>query len=204
MIYLIITTCINNKYGLKNDEIRKNNYINSISRTLSVLPPTISPIIVENSNISSSYLDDFNIPVVYTNNNQLKYCHKGVNELKDIKEVIRRFNIQDSDIIIKLTGRYYPFNDSFFKLVEQNPEKDAFVSFYNVCRLEYMKYDCVLGMYALRCKYLNQFTYSNPNYSAEVDFARFIRNNIDENKLMSVEKLSMRCCFADDFRILDV
>ena len=204
MIYLVITTSIYNKFGIKNEELRKNNYINSIRDTLSLLPQTIKPIIVENSNLKESYLDDFNVPVLYTDNNKNRYNHKGFNELQDIKQVIHEFNIEDSDIIIKLTGRYHPLNDFFFRLVEQYPEKDAFVSFYNVCELKYMEYDCVLGMYALRCKYVKQFEYSNTVPSAEVCFATFVRNNIAPDKLVNVEKLFMRCCFADNLQILDV
>lgn len=204
MIYLIITTSIYNKHGVKDDIHRQNTYVNSIKQTLALLPPMIKPIIVENNNLNASYLDCFNIPVLYTDNNKNRYIHKGFNELEDIKQVINTFNIQDSDMIIKLTGRYYPLNDSFFKLVEQNPEKDAFVSFYNVCELKYMEYDCVLGMYALRCKYVKQFEYSTIVPSAEVNFATFIRKKIDQDKLVSVEKLFLRCCFADNLRILDV
>ena len=49
MIYLIITTSINNKIGSNDVEQRKKNYLESITQTLSILPPDIKPIIVENN-----------------------------------------------------------------------------------------------------------------------------------------------------------
>jgi hypothetical protein len=67
-----------------------------------------------------------------------------------------------------------------------------------------MDYDCVLGMFALRCKYLKQFNYVNFNISPEVEFATFVRSNIQEDKLCCISNLSLKCCFADDLRILNV
>ena len=68
--------------------------------------------------------------IQYTNNNQTRYFHKGVNELLDIKFIIDKYNIQDEDIIIKLTGRYYLTTDTFFKLVIENPNCDVFIKFF--------------------------------------------------------------------------
>ena len=72
-------------------------------------------------------MDALPCDIQYTNNNQTRYFHKGVNELLDIKFIIDKYNIQDEDIIIKLTGRYYLTNDTFFKLVIENPYIDIFI-----------------------------------------------------------------------------
>jgi len=202
--YLIITTCIYNKFGMQNYELRKNEYLQSIRKTLSYLPASIKPIIVENSGLKSSYLDELNIPVCYTDNNRKKYWRKGVHELEDIKAVITQFNIKDSDMIIKITGRYHPLSDFFFNHVLKNVEKDAFLSFFNVCTHEYMENDCVLGFYAIRCKYLKKFTYEDNNISAEVEFAKFVRENIGPDRLVSLKKLQARCYFAESLQVLDV
>ena len=123
-------------------------------------------------------MDALPCDIQYTNNNQTRYFHKGVNELLDIKFIIDKYNIQDEDIIIKLTGRYYLTNDTFFKLVIENPNCDVFIKFFNVCTLQFMYNDCVLGLYAIKCKYLKRFNYYPINKSAEVQFATFIHNHI--------------------------
>ena len=147
-------------------------------------------------------MDDIGVPVYYTNNNSISSKHKGVNELEDIKCVIKAFNIQDDDMIIKLTGRYHPIDDTFFNLVMSNHERDAFVSFFNVCTRVYMDYDCVLGMIALRCRLLKEFTYSCKR-SPEVEIATYIKS-LPDHTYVAVDKLGLRCCFADDLRWLDV
>ena len=90
MHYLIITTCINNKFGIKNTEIRKQEYLTAITETLTHLPAEITPIIVENNGQRKTYLDDFYhnqklVPVVYTTNNSRSLGNKGMIELLDIK-----------------------------------------------------------------------------------------------------------------------
>lgn len=63
--------------------------------------------------------------------------------------------------------------------------------------------DCVLGLFAIKCKYLKEFKYSFLR-SAECEFADYIRKNINKTKLIEVEHLYLECCFADDLRILIV
>jgi hypothetical protein len=208
MIYLIITTCIYNKFGIQQYDIRKNNYITSINKTLSLLPPEIKPIIVENSHNSESektYLDDLDCEIIYTNNNQIKYPHKGINELLDIKYVIDKLKIQDDDTIIKITGRYHVDNDYFFKFVINNNNRyEAFVKFFNVCTLQYMQYDCVLGMYAIKCKYLKQFKYTDLSKSPEIEFATFVKKKIHIDKICRPKMLFLTCYFSEDFKVLSV
>lgn len=65
-----------------------------------------------------------------------------------------------------------------------------------------MDLDSVLGMFAIRCKYLQQLDYEGP--SPEVDFAIFVRKNIALDKIYAVQNLRLRCCFAGNLSILDV
>ena len=100
MIYLIITTSINNKFGTQNDE-RKERYLYAISETLKFV--SCKTIIVENNGKRDTYLDQFkseNVDVYYTDNNKYNFTSKGVNEMLDVKEVIRVYDIKDDDIII--------------------------------------------------------------------------------------------------------
>jgi len=132
----------------------------------------------------------------------MKYLHKGMNELLDIKDVIKHYNIKDDDIVIKLTGRYTLLNLEFIHLVKKYSNMyDAFVKFFNVFTLQYLIDDCVLGMFAIKCKHLTNFNY-NFVKSPECEFADYVRNNIFN--IMEIERLNIECCFADDLRLLIV
>ena len=204
MIYLIITASIKNKSGSRNAEHRKNRYIDSITQILSLIQAdaSVKPIIVENNGLRETYLDGLSCDVVYTNNNRFNFRHKGVNELLDIKEVINKYNIQDDDVIIKLTGRYKILDTTFIELVKNNSDLyDAFVKFFNVFTKEFMFNDCVLGLFAIKCKYLNNFEYKCVK-SAECEFADHVRQNV--NKIMEITDLKLDCCFAEGLRMLIV
>ena len=205
MIYIIITTSINNKIGVKNSEHRKKRYLECINVLLNLVKndTTIKPIIVENNGIRDTYLNELNCDIVYTDNNKIKYSHKGGNELIDIKEVISKYNIKDNDIIIKLTGRYKILNLDFINLVKNNSDIDAFLKFFNVCTLIYHnnKDDCVLGLFAIKCKYLKSFEYKFKR-SPEVEFATYVNKNV--TKIMSIKNLELECCFANSLKILKV
>ena len=100
MIYLIITTSINNRYGIQDQTERQERYLYAISETLKVLPYEIKPLIVENNGERSTYLDNFyhnqqRVKVFYTNNNKQLFKSKGINELLDIKEVIDKYGIKE-------------------------------------------------------------------------------------------------------------
>jgi hypothetical protein len=202
MIYIIITTSINNKIGIKNDTHRQTKYTDSIHQLLELIKndTSIKPIIVENNGLRHTYLDDFKCDIIYTNNNKFNFSHKGENELLDIKEVINHFNIQEDDIIIKITGRYKLLNLNFINVVKEN-KYDAFVKFFNVCTQTYMHNDCVLGLFAIKCKYLTKFNYKFIK-SPECEFADYIRENV--NNVMEIDQLYLECCFADDLRVLTV
>jgi hypothetical protein len=92
MIYIIITTSINNKHGIRNNIHRQNRYIESINQLLRLINNdlNIKPIIVENNGVRQTYLNNLKCEVCYTNNNNINYIHKGQNELLDIKEVINK------------------------------------------------------------------------------------------------------------------
>lgn len=230
MIYLIITTSLYNKFGLnckvgaQFEKLRKDRYIESIQAALTILEtiPTIKPIIVENNGDRQTYLNDIvanqrtrlltinestrgeECDVVYTENNQYILPHKGVNELLDIKQVIDLYHIKNEDTIIKLTGRYKFQSRFFFDSVVQNEDKyDAFLKFFNVCTKEYVRDDCVLGLYAIKCRYLKQFDYLCRK-SGESEFATFVRHAVDASFIMEMNRLDLECCFSDDLNILVV
>jgi len=204
MIYIIITTSIINKVGVKNDTHRKNRYTESIEHLLELIKnnDNLHPIIVENNGDRKTCLNNLNCDILYTENNKYNLIHKGGNELLDIKSVINTYNIDDNDTIIKLTGRYKILNLDFINLViNKCHEIDAFAKFMNVCTIKYDPDDMVLGLFAIKCKYLKNFEYDYSN-SPEREFAAHINKNIE--KVQSIENLSLECCFADNLRLLIV
>ena len=198
-MYLIITASLNTRYGIQDYESRKNTYIDSITRTLEILPKGVTPIIVENNGQRRTFLDEFGCDVVYTNNNTLRCGHKGGNELADIKEVIRRYDINDDEVVVKLTGRYKMLSDTFFK--EITKDHDAFVKYFNVCTKQFMPgEDCVLGLIALRAGRWKKFDYTY-QHSPEVEMAVYTSRTC---RAKSITDLDILCCFAEDHRTLHV
>jgi len=211
MIYLIITTSINNRHGLAEDTVRKERYRFAISETLTHVPADIQPILVENNGKRETYLDSFvhhgkRVPVVYTENNQFRHFKsKGTNELLDLHEVIRTKGIQEDDMIIKLTGRYRILSPLFFQeVIAHQSQYDAFVKFYGVCSLKFDLKDCVLGCYAIRTKYLQllRAPMMEQYSSAEIAFARYVR--LCGARVKDIPQLDLECQFAEDNRILVV
>ena len=90
MIYIIVTTSINNKIGVQNKIHRQFRYTECINNLLQLIDndSNIKPIVVENNGVRQTYLDNLKCDIHYTNNNMIYYWHKGQNELLDIKEVI--------------------------------------------------------------------------------------------------------------------
>ena len=163
MIYVIITASIHNRFGLVDAERRRERYLTSITDTLLHIPSHMTPIIVENNGPRPTYLDHFQhdgkpVRVVYTNNNELHYNNKSTIEMIDIKETIRRCNIKESDMIIKITGRYRLLSSDFCTMVQHDePNYHAFVKFYNVCEKVFDDYDSVLGCFAMRAIYFQLY-----------------------------------------------
>jgi len=209
MIHLIITTSLINKVSVcAHDSMRENRYVECIKHSIGLCPKDIKIYIVECNGERETCLDQFkeieNVEVVYTDNNSFheKVIHKGVTELNDIKHVINKYNIGDDEMIIKLTGRYKVLNDYFFNLVKNNIEKyDAFIKFFNVCTKQFCYNDCVLGLVAIKKKYIKYFEYKK---YVEVDFASMVLSEVEQNRIYEIETLELECMFADDLRILYV
>lgn len=203
MIYIIVTTCINNRIGIKDFNHRKQLYMDCINNLLNLTKNmNVKVILVENNNNKHTYLNDLGQEILYTNNNKINNVHKGFIELQDIKQVINHYHIQDDDIIIKLTGRYMLLDDKFINLVLSNYTNfDVFIKFFNVCTLKYMSNDCVLGLFAVKCVHLKKYEYKNIK-SPEVEWAEYIRSNIPKEKIYEIHDLGLKCCFSDDHRIL--
>lgn len=178
-------------------------YKESLKNNICYVSDKINPIIIENNGRRETFLDDFGIDVHYTENNKKSFIHKGINELMDIKSTISAYDIKDDDIIIKLTGRYKLMDDSFLTTVIENVEShDVFIKFFNVLTEEFMENDCILGLFAMRCKYLKNFEYDMKLEVPETQFAEYVRKS--ECRVYEMERLGLLCKFSDTNKIIEV
>jgi hypothetical protein len=207
-VYLIITCCIHNTSGVQWGARRRAEYFLALANVLNFCPPQIKPIIVENSCENKSYLDVFNCDILYTQDNSPLIedgyvLHKGSREMIDIKKVIEKYDIQDDDIIVKLTGRYQMFKPDFFVTVLENLEKDCIFRELNVCNSVVDDISIVMGLFSMRCKYLKEFEYKNHTIGCEEHFRRYINETIPEDKILKVETLWLRVCIGNDHKLVD-
>jgi len=190
--YVIITTCL-----LKDKfEERKEEYTRGINRIMQrCKDKNYKLIIVENNGKRETFLDTFNIPVVYTNNNSLNTDNKGVKELYDVLECINHFNIQDNDFIIKMTGRYYIDNNSpFFDICDTINETtyDVVIKYGWWRKPSNIKInDCITGLIGMRCKYIKQINSLLQNKDPiEWEYAK-VTQNIDNNRIKIMDTLGI-------------
>ena len=152
MLYFIVTA------SLFNDcDIRKNQYISCITTLKSILKgmsfQDYTIIVVENNGVRKTILDNLGVRVFYTNNNTLS-MGKGDKELKDILDCIREFNINDTDFVVKLTGRYIlERNSEFMNILQYIDSIDChclimFGPYYSP--VDYKMNDCITGLIGMR------------------------------------------------------
>jgi hypothetical protein len=197
-VWLVVTSCIHNRFGIQNPEKRRAEYTNAIQCVLAHVPSSVQVRIVENSTQSPTFLDSFGIPVIYTNHSNINVRNKGITEFKDLLYTLHAQGAQPDDIVIKLTGRYCLLNSSFIERVLQTQtEYDAWVKFYNVHARQFMDNDCILGLFAMRYRYLKRLDYSELGNvgSMEVDFATFV--NRECPRIDKAQKLGLYCIFGD-------
>lgn len=203
-IRLIFTTCISARYA---DVVeREQVYYKTITaslKTLAGLP--IEFYIVENSGKRRTLLDDISgVHLLYTDTNAIQYTGsnpdaetglKPMKEMMDILKVCEAFEFDEEDMIIKLTGRYGLENPPTFleNLIKNHEKYDAFIKFLNICTMSYDTDDCILGLCAIRYKYLQEF---NPRYmlekqSCERVFAAFVWRTIDKERIFEATHLGL-------------
>jgi len=197
MIWLLITTCVHNRWGHVDPDVRKREYIESLRETLSNVPSGIRVILIENSTREATYLDQFG-HVDHTWNNLMQVANKGIIEFTDLQEIMGRYSIADDDIVVKLTGRY-PMTDSTFLTHIQSTmsDYDLWSRFMNVCTQEEILTDFILGCYAIRAKYLkglDVFTIG-ATQSMECDFSTFVRATCP--RICTVDRLGISYRIGD-------
>ena len=197
MLYFIITTSL-----YKSCNIRKQQYINAITqltRVIKMYSIECKIIIVENNGSRSTFLDELGT-VFYTRNNFLPTTNIGIKELKDVLDSIEHYGIQDTDFIVKMTGRYVIHDDSPFlrilQMIETHPY-DAIVRFgwYNapVQPVGHPPTDCVTGLIGMRSGFIKQIKCVGEGVCVEWKWAE-VTSKIDSVKVGRIDQLGIDIC----------
>jgi len=197
MIYFIVTTCIFNDCP-----IRKTQYINGITKLKNIIYKNNIKnnkiIIVENNGERETYLDELDCEVFYTINNTLPTSNKGHKELQDIFDCIQKYNINDSDFIVKMTGRYLiDENSEFINVVGQlhdNSNIHCIIKYGSYYRpVNYKMKDCITGLIGMRCDYVKKIVIPNEHDSVEWKWgeATYL---INDSNIYKVDKLGINIC----------
>ena len=196
MIYFIVTTSL-----YKNCDIRRLQYTKGINKLKqAILEADIENyeiIVVENNGIRKTFLDALGCRTLYTNNNFLRTSNKGYKELLDVWTCINQFDIQDTDFIVKMTGRYILEDSSDFMKEIKNIEKTK----YN-CVLRYGSFqhpvdfkttDCITGIIGMTCKYVKKIPKPRRHVPVEKMWA-MVTYLMREEHICKLNRLGINIC----------
>ena len=155
MVYIIITTCLHES---PDKDIRKEQYSKGINKIIELCAEIndIKIVIVENNGKRKTFLDDFGLDVLYTNNNSIKTNNISVKETADVKDCIKYYNICDDELIVKITGRYILLDDSniikILQVITNNNKPHMIMKFSSVeGKIVRM---VISGCFGLLCSYM--------------------------------------------------
>ena len=196
MIYFIITTSIFN-----NCFIRKTQYINGIHKLKQIIKDlnfeNYKIIIVENNGKRDTFLNMLDCEVYYTENNFLQATDKGLKELQDILDCIYKYNINDKDFIVKMTGRYIlNDNSEFMNIIKNihNTNYDCVIKYGSYFKpVNYKMNDCITGLIGMSCLYVKQIEKPKENECIEWKWSK-VTNLIDDKKIYLVNNLDINIC----------
>ena len=196
MLYFIVTTCLFNECP-----IRKNQYINGINQLKQIIKnlniENYKIIIVENNGNRYTFLNMLDCEVYYTKNNFLKTGNKGIKELQDILDCIDKYNINDTDFIVKMTGRYILNDNSEFMNIIKNIHNinyDCVIKYGSFFKpVNYKMNDCITGLIGMSCYYVKLIEKPNENECVEWKWGK-VTNLIDDKKICLVNNLGINIC----------
>jgi len=196
MLYFIVTTSIFNECL-----IRKEQYINGINKLKKIIQDlnilNYKIIIVENNGNRSTFLNMLDCEVYYTENNFLQTNNKGAKELQDIIDCINKYNINDTDFIVKMTGRYILHDNSeFMNIISNihNTNYDCVIKYGWYSKpANYKMNDCIIGLIGMSCYYIKLIEKPNEDDCIEWKWAK-VTNLIDDTKICLVNNLDIDIC----------
>jgi hypothetical protein len=127
-----------------------------------------------------------------------------VNELKSLIKFCKFNDINDDEMIVKITGRYHFENDYFLKYIASHPELDGAVSF----REAAFDNSCLqTGCFAIKGKYfknwlkqVNLQKLEDEMIDIEWDFTRYVRSLISQGaKVEVMDKVGLTAHVADSY-----
>lgn len=196
MIYFIITTCI-----YDDCLIRKGQYIEGINKLKQIVKDlnfeNYKIIIVENNGKRDTFLNMLDCEVYYTENNFKQTANKGIKELQDILDCIDKYNINDTDFIVKITGRYILNDNSEFMNIIKNIHNTKYD-----CVIKYGPYfnpvnykmdDCITGLIGMSCLYVKQIETPNEHEPVEWKWGK-VTNLIDDSNIYILNNLGINIC----------
>ena len=196
MLYFIVTTSIFNDCL-----IRKSQYINGINKLKKLIKDlnieNYKIIIVENNGTRVTFLNMLDCEVYYTKNNFLQTGNKGIKELQDILDCIDKYNINDTDFIVKMTGRYILNDNSEFMNIIKNIHN---VNYHCVIKygpyykpVKYKMDDCITGLIGMSCYYVKLIEPPNEDECVEWKWGKVTRLINDKN-IYVVNNLDINIC----------
>lgn len=196
MIYFIVTTCLFNECL-----IRKEQYINGINKLKKIIQDlnilNYKIIIVENNGYRYTFLNMLDCEVYYTENNFLQTGNKGIKELQDILDCIDKYNINDTDFIVKMTGRYIlNDNSEFMNIIKNihNTNYDCVIKYGPYFKpVNYKVDDCITGLIGMSCYYVKLIEKPNEDECVESKWGKVTRL-IDDKNIYLVNNLDINIC----------
>jgi len=181
-----------------NTSEREQKYLEQIQRSLAAIAcHPFSIYLVENNGPRPTAFDAIEgVNLFYTNTNSNRaFEKKGMKEFHDLLLLADKYDFDDDDMIIKLTGLYTLENPNSFleTVVRHELQFDAFIKWMDVIQEKYFYDDCCLGLYAIRFKYLKEFNYIEmaTHHSMEQVFARHVRDIVPAERIASIEHLGL-------------
>ena len=177
---------------------REQKYMEQIKRSLAAVTHLpFSVYLVENNGPRHTLfntIEGINLFYTHTNSNRA-FERKGMKEFHDLLLLADKYDFEDDDIIIKLTGLYTLEDPNSFleTVVRHELYFDAFIKWMDVIQEKYFYDDCCLGLYAIRFRYLREFNYIEmaTHPSMEQVFARFVREAVPAARIASIEHLGL-------------
>ena len=200
MLYFIVTTSLFNECL-----IRKKQYIYGINKLKQIIHnlniKNYKIIIVENNGKRYTFLNTLDCEVYYTKNNFLQTYNKGIKELQDILDCIHEYKINDSDFIVKMTGRYILNNNSeFMNIIKNihNSNYDCIIKYGNYFKsVNYKIDDCITGLIGMSCYYIKLIEKPNENECVEWKWGK-VTKLIDDKKIYIITNLGINICPASN------
>jgi hypothetical protein len=189
--HLVLTAALTQSYS----DFRKKQYISTCKQLVTLGYTKDNFYIVEALNKKGpTFLDAYCNNVFYATTNNASLRNKGINEALTLNEALYYFNFDDDDIIIKMTGRYFPLSDYFFNLIKNNLDYDAFFFLTP-------SGDFTTLAFAMRCKYLKEMYQAldyalieGVNMCIETAVSNWIKHMIANKtiRFYAVDKLNIR------------